>query len=352
MPDSFRIEERNAMKHQVPPAQRPNAAGCAIVDSKSFDVGAAVALLRNGAILGIPTETVYGLGADAASGLGCAKIFEAKGRPSFNPLIAHCSDLDMAIRYGTFSAEARKLAEAFWPGPLTLVVERRPDCRISDLVTTGLPTIALRVPNAPVMQTLIRGLWGAIAAPSANRSGHVSATTGQAVSEDLGSAVAMIIDAGPSPVGLESTIVDVSGDHPVLLRAGGLPRDEIEAVLGVRLHAPQIGEGERPAAPGMLASHYAPSCPVRPDADEVLPAEGLLGFGCTPIRGQETADHVINLSPSGDLREAAAKLFSALRSLDDAGVTTIAVAPIPNRGLGEAINDRLRRAAVGRGTPT
>lgn len=317
-----------------------------------MDVGAAVALLRDGAILGIPTETVYGLGADAANGLGCARIFEAKGRPSFNPLIAHCSDLNMASRYGLFSTEARKLAETFWPGPLTLVVERRPDCPISDLVTAGLPTIALRVPDNSVMQSLIRGLDGAIAAPSANRSGHVSATTAEAVARDLGSAVAMIIDAGPSPVGLESTIVDVSGDQAKLLRAGGLAREKIEAALGMRLQSTQIGDNERPTAPGMLTAHYAPSCPVRPDAEEVLPGEGLLGFGATPVRGRETAEHIVNLSPSGDLREAAAALFSALRSLDDAGVSGIAAAPVPNHGLGEAINDRLRRAAVGRGAPS
>lgn len=337
------------MKQQNQQIPRSIDAHGSLVDCGALDVGAAVALLRSGAILGIPTETVYGLGADAASGVGCARIFEAKGRPSFNPLIAHCSDLEMATRYGLFSAAARKLAEAFWPGPLTLVVERRPECLISDLVTAGLSTIALRVPKAPAMQKLIRGLGGAIAAPSANRSGHVSATTAEAVAEDLGSAVAMIVDAGPSPVGLESTIVDVSGDQPVLLRAGGLPREEIEAVLGTQLCLAQTGNGERPAAPGMLASHYAPSCPVRPDADEVLPGEGLLGFGGVAVKGQDTAEHIVNLSPSGDLREAAAALFSALRTLDAAGVTAIAAAPIPNHGLGEAINDRLRRAAVGRG---
>jgi len=337
------------MIQQNQQASRTIDAQDGLVDCQALDVAAAVALLRSGAILGIPTETVYGLGADAASGLGCARIFEAKRRPSFNPLIAHCSDLDMATRYGLFSAAARKLAEAFWPGPLTLVVERRPEARISDLVTAGLSTIALRVPNAPVMQKLIRGLGGAIAAPSANRSGHVSATTAEAVAEDLGSAVAMIVDAGPSQVGLESTIVDVSGNQPVLLRAGGLPREEIEAVLGTHLHMPQTGSSERPVAPGMLTSHYAPSCPVRQDADEVRPGEGLLGFGGGAVKGQETADHVVNLSPSGDLREAAAALFSALRTLDNAGVTAIAAAPVPDHGLGEAINDRLRRAAVGRG---
>jgi len=325
-----------------------------IVGAASCDLQAAVALLRRGEILGIPTETVYGLGADATNGLACARIFEAKGRPSFNPLIAHCASLEMALGQGVFSKKAIGLAEAFWPGALTLVVRRHPASAVADLVTAGLDTIAIRVPDAPIMRALIEGLGAPIAAPSANRSGHVSATTALAVAEDLGGSLALIIDAGPSPVGVESTIVDMSGKTPVLLRPGGLARADIEAVLGEPLDSPTHPAGDRPSAPGMLAAHYAPSCPVRLEAAGARPGEGLIAFGpgaaCGPggSGGPGDAVRIVNLSPGGDLREAAANLFAALRSLDAAGVAGIAVMPIPATGLGEAINDRLRRAALGR----
>lgn len=322
-----------------------------IVDSQQVNIDDAVALLRRGEILGIPTETVYGLGADATNGLACAKIFEAKGRPTFNPLIAHCTGLDMARRYGQFTVLADRLAEAFWPGPLTLIVKRASDCAVADLVTAGLDTIAIRVPAAPVMHDLIAALGAPIAAPSANRSGHVSGTDAQAVADDLGHATALIIDSGPSPVGLESTIIDASGDHPILLRPGGLPRDRIEDVLGAPLHsAPRQVDADRPIAPGMLASHYAPSCPVRMNAETHEENEGWLAFGDVDtgsVRKYGTTN-IVNLSPKGDLREAAANLFAGLRELDAAGVTAIAVSRIPDVGLGEAINDRLRRAAIGR----
>ncbi|MEM1049171.1 MAG: L-threonylcarbamoyladenylate synthase [Pseudomonadota bacterium] len=308
-------------------------------------IEAAIAALKRGRLVGIPTETVYGLGADATNGLACARIFEAKGRPRFNPLIAHCDTRTRAEEQGVFTKTASRLAEAFWPGPLTLVVGRRATSRVCDLVTAGLDTLALRVPASEIMQALVAGLDAPVAAPSANRSGHVSATTADAVAADLGDTVALVLDAGASPVGLESTIIDVSGDSPRLLRPGGLARDEIEAVLGRPLLAPAQAEADRPAAPGMLAAHYAPSCPVRPNAETAGPGDGYLQFGAE----RDTQARVrFNLSPTGDLREAAANLFAALRQLDAAGVSAIAVAPIPETGLGEAINDRLRRASLGR----
>ena len=305
-------------------------------------------LLEAGEVIGIPTETVYGLGADATNGLACAKIFEVKGRPSFNPLIAHCSSIDMALEHGAFSADAERLARAFWPGPLTLVVHQAKDSGISDLVTAGLPTIALRVPDAPIMRNLVDSLGRPIAAPSANRSGHVSATTARAVAEDFGDAVPMVLDGGASPVGVESTIIDVSSTEPALLRPGGLDRAEIEAVIGNRIAMVRMHRGDQPTAPGMLSAHYAPSCPVRLDADQAKPGEALILFGPMPADAAPINAPVVNLSASGDLREAAARLFSTLRELDARGVTGIAVAPIPETGLGEAINDRLRRASLGR----
>ncbi|MEM8812969.1 MAG: L-threonylcarbamoyladenylate synthase [Pseudomonadota bacterium] len=310
----------------------------------------AAACLKAGELVGIPTETVYGLGADATNGIACARIFEVKGRPRFNPLIAHCGDRTMASEHGLFDRLAKRLADAFWPGPLTLVVPRDPGSNVSDLVTAGLDTIALRIADGPAMVSLANRLEAPIAAPSANRSGHVSATSASAVEDDLGDGVALILDAGPSRVGLESTIVDLSSDKPRLLRPGGLSRAAIEEAIGTPLSAAVDPEG-RPQAPGMLSAHYAPSCPVRCDVSHVEYGEGLILFGNALLPDAGNASRQINLSPDGDLREAAAGLFQALRDLDAANVRSIAVAPIPHTGLGEAINDRLKRASMGRAAP-
>jgi L-threonylcarbamoyladenylate synthase len=299
--------------------------------------------LERGALVGMPTETVYGLAADATNPDAVAAIFTAKGRPRFNPLIVHVPTVAEAGRVAAFSPEATRLAEAFWPGPLTLVVPRHEVTAVADLVTAGLDTIAIRAPSHPVAQELLAAFARPIAAPSANRSGHVSATTAEHVKADLGGAVACILDAGPTELGLESTILDASGGVPVLLRPGAISREQIEDVLG-RPVALVAGDASRPLAPGMLASHYAPKARLRLDAEAVLPGEALLAFGETRPRGAEWAVATRNLSPSGDLTEAAKNFFAALRSLDEKAVA-IAVVPIPNSGLGEAINDRLRRAA-------
>ncbi len=302
----------------------------------------AAAALRDGRLVAFPTETVYGLGADATNARAVAAIFEAKGRPRFNPLIAHVADAEDAARFADLGPEARALAAAFWPGALTLVLKKRPDCTIADLATAGLDTVALRVPSHPIARALIRAAGRPIAAPSANRSGHVSPTTAAHVDADLCDKVAMILDDGPCAIGVESTVVDVSGPAPVLLRAGGVTREAIEAVLGAPL-ASHLDDEERPSSPGQLASHYAPRASVRLNATAARLGEAFLAFG------PSAPNHVgpmINLSPSGDLIEAAANLFAALRQLDASGAPAIAVMPIPETGLGEAINDRLRRAAV------
>lgn len=302
-------------------------------------------LLRAGALVAFPTETVYGLGADATNGRAVAAIFEAKGRPRFNPLIVHVQDLAHAERIAEMPSTAQRLAAAFWPGPLTLVLRRRVEAGLSDLVSVGLDTIAVRVPAHPVAQALLKAAGCPLAAPSANRSGRVSPTTAQHVADDLGGRVAMILDGGPTAHGLESTVLDATqADAVMLLRPGAVPREPIEAVLGAPL-ATGAGEAARPASPGQLASHYAPNAALRLDATEVRPGEALLAFGA-PV--PSTSGPCLNLSPSRDLVEAAAGLFAALRALDRTGVKTIAVMPIPEHGLGEAINDRLRRAAAPR----
>ncbi len=305
----------------------------------------AAGALRSGRLVAFPTETVYGLGADATNGRAVAGIYAAKGRPQFNPLIVHVADAGEAARLASLSPLALKLADAFWPGALTMVLAKRADCPVADLATAGLDTIAIRVPSHPIARALIAAAVVPIAAPSANRSGHVSPTTAAHVDADLGDQVAIILDDGPSPVGVESTVVDLSGAQPKLLRAGGVPTEAIETVLGAPLARATDMAGERPASPGQLASHYAPRAAVRLDAAAARPGEALLAFGPTvPSHGGPT----INLSPTGDLNEAAANLFAALRSLDATGVETIAIMPIPSSGLGEAINDRLRRAAAAR----
>ncbi|MCC6982844.1 MAG: threonylcarbamoyl-AMP synthase [Bauldia sp.] len=304
----------------------------------------AVETLARGEVVAIPTETVYGLAADATLPLGVARIFEVKGRPRFNPLIVHVPSIEAAEQWAEFDPLARKLTEALWPGPLTLVLPKRVGSGIAELATAGLDTIAIRVPAHPVAQALLEAYGRPLAAPSANRSGKVSPTTAAHVTADLGDAVEVILDGGPASVGLESTIVSTAGGRLTLLRPGGLAAEEIERVAGRAL---ERGEGGPVRAPGMLASHYAPAAALRLGAHDVRPGEVLLAFGSGALRGAEGAVAVRNLSPSGDLREAAANLFGALRELDGKAAT-IAVMPVPETGLGVAINDRLRRAAAPR----
>ncbi|UGV27783.1 threonylcarbamoyl-AMP synthase [Rhodopseudomonas boonkerdii] len=308
--------------------------------------------LRAGGLVAFPTETVYGLGADAANPRAVAGIYEAKGRPSFNPLIAHVADLAAARRIARFDSRALTLAEAFWPGPLTLVLPKETNCPVSDLATAGLDTVAIRVPDHPVAHALLAAFGGAVVAPSANISGHVSPTTAAHVKADLDGRIDMILDGGPVEVGVESTIVGCF-EHPMLLRPGGLPREAIEQVLGMALTRPPEepeSDASQPLAPGMLASHYAPRTRVRLMVEDVKPGETLLAFGPAALPGIAHARAVMNLSESSDLGEAAANLFGYLRALDaiavDSGAIGIAVMPVPGHGLGEAINDRLRRAAV------
>jgi L-threonylcarbamoyladenylate synthase len=311
---------------------------------------AAARALKAGGLVAFPTETVYGLGADAANATAIAHLYAAKGRPAFNPLIAHVGDLGAARRIGRFDSRATKLAEAFWPGPLTLVVPKTDACPVADLATAGLDTVAIRVPAHPTAQAILRAFGGAVVAPSANISGHVSPTLAVHVESDLGGRIDLIVDGGPVEVGVESTIVGCF-EMPMLLRPGGLPREKIEAVLGAPTARPPEdveSESGQPLAPGMLASHYAPRATVRLDARDVAPGEALLAFGPAALPGTGQAAAVMNLSASGDLDEAAANLFGYLRALDAKAPRTIAVMPVPEEGLGEAINDRLRRAAVAR----
>ena len=310
-------------------------------------VASAANCLRNGGLVAFPTETVYGLGANANNANAIARLYQAKGRPSFNPLIAHVSDRAAAERIARFDAQAVKLANAFWPGPLTLVLPKAEGCAVADLATAGLDTIAVRVPAHPVAREILNAFGGAVVAPSANLSGHVSPTTAAHVRNDLAGRIDLIVDGGAVDIGLESTIVGCF-DEPMLLRPGGLPREAVERVLG-RALTPPPDEPDRdtaqPLAPGMLASHYAPRTPVRLDVSHLEAGEVLLGFGPDVIAGT-AASSVMNLSARGDLNEAAANLFGYLRALDAKGARMIAVMPVPHHGLGEAINDRLRRAAV------
>jgi L-threonylcarbamoyladenylate synthase len=311
---------------------------------------AAARCLTEGGLVAFPTETVYGLGTDATNEASVARLYQAKGRPSFNPLIAHVRDIGTAMRIARFDDSAITLADAFWPGPLTLVLPKTKDCNVADLATAGLDTIAIRVPAHPLAQEILRAFGGVVVAPSANLSGHVSPTTAEHVQSDLEGRIDLIIDGGAVSVGIESTIVGCF-DMPMLLRPGGVPREEIERVLGRALIQPpedaDQGTGQ-PLAPGMLASHYAPRTKVRLNAKTMEAGEALLAFGSDGVPGMDAAAAVMNLSARGDLQEAAANLFSYLRALDAKAARAIAVMPVPQHGLGEAINDRLRRAAVGR----
>jgi L-threonylcarbamoyladenylate synthase len=304
------------------------------------DLDKAAEILRAGGLAAFPTETVYGLGADATNETAVARIFEAKGRPLFNPLISHVADVEAAFVLGDFGVTAKAVAEKFWPGPLTIVVKRAPECPIAWLTSAGMDSIAIRVPAHPLARDLLARTDRPIAAPSANRSGRISPTRAEHVASELGDRLEMILDGGPCAVGLESTVVDLSGPPPILLRPGAITREMLSDIVG------PIGDpnGDSPVvSPGMLASHYAPECSVRLNATTTRNDETFLGFGA--VSGGAEA---LNLSASGDLVEAAANLFHMLRALDRPGVDGIAVAPVPEHGLGSAINDRLRRAAAPR----
>jgi L-threonylcarbamoyladenylate synthase len=292
--------------------------------------------LRRGGLVAFPTETVYGLGADATNDAAVTAIFAAKNRPQFNPLIVHFADADSAAAAVAFDGRARRLADAFWPGPLTLVLPRQTANGISLLVSAGLETVAVRVPGQPVARALLADVGLPIAAPSANRSFSVSPTTASHVAADLDGRIDLILDDGPCPLGLESTVVDLSTETPTLLRLGGLPVEDIEAVIGT-LAAPT---GSAPKSPGMLSRHYAPGRPLRLNATAAGPDEALLGFG------PQAPGATLNLSPQGSLEEAAANFFAMIRELDRGDFAAIAVSPIPQIGLGRAINDRLTRAAT------
>jgi L-threonylcarbamoyladenylate synthase len=306
-----------------------------IAPADAAGIRAASRILRQGGLVAFPTETVYGLGADATNGTAVAAIFAAKGRPRFNPLIVHVPGLAEAEKHGVVSPAARRLAEHFWPGALTLVLPRAADCSLSLLVSAGLDSVALRAPSHPIARALLAEAGRPLAAPSANPSGAVSATAAAHVVDELAAKVDFILDGGPTPLGLESTVIGFDRHRPVLLRPGAIPRDAIEAVAG------PLGEaGGTIRSPGQLASHYAPRAALRLNAQSPRAGEALLGFGAV-----ESAS--LNLSPRGDLKEAAANLFAMLRALDKTA-HTIAVSPIPIDGLGEAINDRLQRAAAPR----
>lgn len=304
------------------------------------DIEAAAQALRNGQLVAFPTETVYGLGADATNGEAVARVYAAKGRPSFNPLIAHVPDAASAFMLGNFGSEAKALAEAFWPGPLSLVVPRAPGCPVSLLASSGLDSIAIRVPSHPVALDLLKAVGRPVVAPSANPSGKISPTTADHVRRHLKDKVAVVLDGGRCKVGVESTVVSFLEDGPRLLRHGGVPRSEIETVLGHPIAVES--HSARPHAPGQLLSHYAPQAELRLNADRPRDGEAYLGFGPLHAHGPWT------LSAAGDLVEAAANLFRLLHEIDATGVARIAVAPIPHHGLGEAINDRLQRAAAPR----
>ncbi|MEA2757011.1 MAG: L-threonylcarbamoyladenylate synthase [Aliidongia sp.] len=301
--------------------------------------------LRAGRLVAFPTETVYGLGGDATSDRAVARIFDTKARPRFNPLIVHVPDSDAARRLVEFTPEARRLTDLFWPGPLTLVLPRRPDCPVSLLAGAGLETLAVRMPGHPVALALLRAVGRPIAAPSANRSGRVSPTLAEHVREELGASVALVLDGGSCRVGVESTVLDLTRDPPVLLRPGGVAREALEGVLGPLGVPDSPADGVAPSSPGMLASHYAPALPVRLNVLAPLRGEAWLGFGPT---NPQMPPPDLQLSATGDPIEAAAALFAALRALDRTPFTAIAVMPIPEAGLGAAINDRLRRAAAPR----
>ena len=301
------------------------------------DVEAAVGALGRGELVLLPTETVYGLACDAGDARAVARVFAAKGRPRFNPLIAHVTGLEAALRIAALDARARRLAEAFWPGPLTLVAPVLDSDAVCDLARAGLDTVAVRAPDHPIAQAVLQAFGRPVAAPSANRSGRPSPTTFKDAVEETGQSAAVRLDGGPCRVGLESTVVGSFGADLMLLRPGGITRQQISAVAGpISTRADEAGR-----SPGRLARHYAPSKPLRLDVTSPSAAAAVLAFG----PGAPSGPRVWNLSPTGDLEEAAANLFAMLRAADRSPAAVIEAAPIPDEGLGEAINDRLRRAA-------
>ncbi|MGE0653817.1 MAG: L-threonylcarbamoyladenylate synthase [Alphaproteobacteria bacterium] len=305
----------------------------------------AARLIRDGKLVAFPTETVYGLGCDATNDRAVAAVFAAKDRPDFNPLIVHFADTDAAECEAVFNDRARALARALWPGPVTIVLPRRAGCRLSRLASAGLDTVAVRVPANDVAHALLKAAGVPVAAPSANRSGELSPTTAAHVAASLDGLPALILDGGATRIGLESTVIDLSGDRPALLRPGGVPRDAVEAIVGpLDLPAEDPAEAAR-KSPGRIARHYAPRTPIRINARRVELGEALLAFGPELPSGADNATVVMNLSPAGDIEEAAANLFAFLHRLDAAGAPAIACTPVPMNGLGAAINDRLARAA-------
>ncbi len=321
----------------------PQAVPPPVLPAKTASIARAAALIREGRLVAFPTETVYGLGADATNDHAVASIFAAKGRPRFNPLIVHFADPDDAFREVMADPRAATLASMFWPGPLSLVLKRRPGCRLSRLVSAGLDSVALRVPASTTARRLIAACERPLAAPSANRSGDISPTTAAHVVASLNGAPALVLDDGPCAVGLESTVIDLSGDNALLLRPGAITAEAIALRIGPLATLADEAEGVPRTAPGRMARHYAPGHPLRLEARTVAPDEGLLAFGPRPLSGARITR---NLSPGGDLVEAAANLFAMLHELDNAPVRAIAAMPVPDTGIGIAINDRLRRAAV------
>lgn len=324
-----------------------------ILDTSDNSIRQVAESLRDGHVAAMPTETVYGLAADATNSHAVARIFEAKGRPSFNPVIVHVNDIDAAKTIVDFNEKAEQLASVFWPGPLTMILPRRADAAISLLTSAGLPSQAVRVPAHPVARKLIAALGRPIAAPSANASGTLSPTTPQHVAQSLGEKAGLILAGGKAGVGLESTVIDMTGDMPVMLRPGSVTREDIEIHIGpIAVETEAVGEN--PKSPGQLLKHYAPRTQLRLKAVDVAADEALLAFGNIRFMGIRGGGHVrdlpagrmLNLSETGDLTEAAANLFSMLHQLDRTGAKTIAVMDIPDKGLGFAINDRLKRAAA------
>jgi L-threonylcarbamoyladenylate synthase len=315
-----------------------------IVSATEESIREAAGIIKAGGLVGLPTETVYGLAANACDGLAVAKIFEAKGRPAFNPLIVHVASIADAEKLAVFNDHAHAIVTALWPGPLTIILPRRKDSGISELATAGLPTIALRMPAHDIARKVIAASGVPVAAPSANASGTLSPTSAQHVAESLGNSVDLILAAGSSSVGLESTVLDLSGDAPAVLRPGGVTPDDVMRVLGIK---PLIDDGvhDKPKSPGQLLRHYAPNTKLRLNAAKPETGEAFLAFGPTMLTRGKIDPAVKNLSANGDLHEAAANLFGFLHELDKGHYTGIAVSKIPDEGLGLAINDRLRRAA-------
>ena len=323
-----------------------------IISATDEAIAEAAAILKNGGLVVMPTETVYGLAANALDGAAVAKVFAAKGRPSFNPLITHFASVEDAARYAAFDDRVRAAAQRFWPGPLTMILPRAVDCPVSELASAGLPTLAVRIPAHPVAQALIRACGFPLVAPSANVSGSLSPTTPAHVAENLGDKVDMILAAGACKIGLESTVLDLSEDKPLILRPGAIGAEELSEVLGEEV-VYALEATDAPKSPGQLLKHYAPNTPLRLNAIDLEPGEALLAFGPVRFMGikgggaaKDLPDEMLrNLSEEGDLHQAAANLFAMLKELDKAGARRIAVMNIPDIGLGIAINDRLKRAA-------